>query len=49
MAVKIELPEDIKHHLEKEWGDLPGHALETLAAEGYRGRAWSAVHKCGAC
>jgi hypothetical protein len=24
MAVKIELPEDIEHHLEKQWGDLPG-------------------------
>ena len=38
MAVKIELPEDIEHHLEKQWGDLPRHALETLAIEGYRAR-----------
>ena len=41
MAVKIELPEDIEHHLTKEWGDLPRHALETLAAEGYRARVLS--------
>ena len=41
MAVKIELPEDIEHHLEKEWGDLPKHALETLATEGYRDRVLS--------
>ncbi len=41
MAVKIELPEDIEHHLEKEWGDLPRHALETLATEGYRDRVLS--------
>ncbi len=36
MAVKIELPEDIVHHLERQWGNLPRHALETLAIEGYR-------------
>ncbi len=41
MAVKIELPEDIEHHLEKQWGDLPRHALETLAIEGYRARVLS--------
>jgi hypothetical protein len=41
MAVKIELPEDIELHLEKEWGDLPRHALETLATEGYRARVLS--------
>ena len=41
MALKIELPEDIEHHLEKEWGDLPRHALETLATEGYRARVLS--------
>ncbi len=38
MAVKIELPEDIEHHLEKQWGNLPRHALESLAIEGYRAR-----------
>lgn len=36
MTVKIELPEDIEHHLEQQWGNLPRHALETLAIEGYR-------------
>jgi hypothetical protein len=41
MAVKIELPEDIEHHLEKEWGDLPRPALETRAAEGYQARVLS--------
>ncbi len=41
MAVKIELPEDIEHHLEKQWVDLPRHALETLAIEGYRARVLS--------
>lgn len=41
MAVKIELPEDIEHYLEKHWGDLPRHVLETLATEGYRKRLLS--------
>jgi uncharacterized protein UPF0175 len=41
MAVKIELPEDIEHHLEKQWGNLPRHTLETLAIEGYRARVLS--------
>ncbi len=41
MAVRIELPEDIEHHLEKQWGNLPRHALETLAIEGYRSRVLS--------
>jgi Uncharacterised protein family (UPF0175) len=41
MAVKIELPEDIEHHLERQWGNLPRHALETLAIEGYRARVLS--------
>lgn len=41
MAVKIELPEDIEHYLENKWGDLPRHALEALATEGYRARVLS--------
>ncbi len=41
MAVKIELPEDIEHYLERHWGDLPRHALESLAIEGYRARVLS--------
>lgn len=36
MAVKIELPADIEHHLEKQCGNLPRHVLETLAIDGYR-------------
>jgi predicted HTH domain antitoxin len=36
MAVNIDLPEDIEEMLEKQWGDLPRHALETLAIEGYQ-------------
>lgn len=41
MALTIELPEDIEHHLEKRWGNLPRHALEALAIEGYRVRVLS--------
>jgi hypothetical protein len=41
MAVRIELPEDIEHHLEKQWSNLPRHALETLAIQGYRARVLS--------
>lgn len=41
MAVKIELPEDIEHYLERHWGDLPRHTLESLAIEGYRTRVLS--------
>jgi hypothetical protein len=41
VAGKIELPEDIEHHLEKQWGDLPRHALESLAIQGYRARVLS--------
>lgn len=41
MTVKFELPEDIHHHLEKQWGNLPRHALESLAIEGYRARVLS--------
>jgi Uncharacterised protein family (UPF0175) len=39
--VKIELPADIEKQLEKQWGDLPRHVLENLAAEGYRARVLS--------
>src|SRR2546429_4876769 len=41
MAVRIEIPEDIEHHLETQWGNLPRHALEALAIEGYRARVLS--------
>jgi hypothetical protein len=41
MAVKIELPEDIEHYLGSRWGDVPAHALEALAVEGYRARGLS--------
>ena len=41
MAVKIEIPEDIERSLERQWGDLPRHALETLAVEGYGARVLS--------
>ena len=36
--MRFELPEDIEHHLEKQWGNLPRPALETLAIDGYRAR-----------
>ena len=41
MAVKIELPEDIEQHLKQKWGDLPKHALESMAIEAYRVRVLS--------
>jgi Uncharacterised protein family (UPF0175) len=41
VELKIELPDDIERLLENEWGDVPRHALETLAIEGYRARALS--------
>jgi predicted HTH domain antitoxin len=36
VVLKIDLPDDVKQSLEKRWGDLPRHVLETLAVEGYR-------------
>jgi predicted HTH domain antitoxin len=42
MSVTINLPEEIEHHLESEWGNLPRRALEALALEGYRSGALSA-------
>jgi Uncharacterised protein family (UPF0175) len=36
MAVTIQLPEDIECRLEEQWGNLPRHALEALAIQGYR-------------
>ena len=42
MSVTIDLPEEIEHQLEAEWGDLPRRALEALAVEGYRAEALSA-------
>ncbi|MGH9455731.1 MAG: UPF0175 family protein, partial [Terriglobia bacterium] len=39
--MKIDLPQDIEQCLQKQWGDLPRHALESLAIEGYRSRVLS--------
>ncbi len=39
MQVSIELPEDIAEGLRTRWKDLPRHALEALALEGYRSGA----------
>ncbi|MBI4875169.1 MAG: UPF0175 family protein [Acidobacteria bacterium] len=39
MQVNIELPEDVSQALQRSWGDVPKHALATLAAEGYRSGA----------
>jgi hypothetical protein len=39
MQVAIELPEDIGQELRAKWQDLPRHALEALALEGYRSGA----------
>jgi predicted HTH domain antitoxin len=36
MDVTISLPEDISESLEGQWGDVPRHALEAIAVEGYR-------------
>ena len=39
MQVAIELPEDIAEGLRAKWKDLPRHALEAIALEGYRSGA----------
>ena len=36
MQVAIGLPEDIAEDLRARWKDLPRHALEAIALEGYR-------------
>lgn len=41
VALSIELPEDVESSLERQWGDLPRHTLESLAIEGYRARVLS--------
>lgn len=42
MPVTINLPEDIEHQLEAQWGNLPRRVLEALAIEGYCHEALSA-------
>jgi uncharacterized protein UPF0175 len=39
MQVAIQLPEDIAEDLLAKWKDLPRHALEAIALEGYRSGA----------
>lgn len=41
MEVTISLPEDISESLRGRWGNVPRHALETIAVEGYRTGALS--------
>lgn len=36
MQLTINLPEDVTEALRGTWGDVPRHALEALAVEGYR-------------
>jgi hypothetical protein len=36
MKIGIDLPEDVAHALEKEWGDLALCAIKLLAVEGFR-------------
>ncbi len=36
MEVTISLPEDISESLQGRWGNVPRHALEAIAIEGYR-------------
>jgi hypothetical protein len=43
MEITLNLPEDIAHGLEAKWKDLPRAALESLALEGYRSGALTAV------
>ena len=39
MEVTIQVPEDIAHRLREKWGqDIPRHALESVALEGFRER-----------
>jgi predicted HTH domain antitoxin len=35
MEVLLNVPDDIGDKLRESWSDLPGHALQTLAAEAY--------------
>lgn len=37
MDVAFSLPEDLPRRLEEQWGDLSKGALESVAAQGYRG------------
>jgi hypothetical protein len=39
MQLAIELPEEIAEGLRAKWKDLPRHALEAVALEGYRSGA----------
>jgi hypothetical protein len=36
VQVTIELPDDIGEELRAKWNDLPRHAVEAIALEGYR-------------
>jgi hypothetical protein len=36
MRVSLDLPDDISAALEERWRDIPRHAIEALAVEGYR-------------
>lgn len=36
MDVTISLPDDISESLKGQWGNVSRHAIETIAAEGYR-------------
>ena len=36
MQLALELPEDVAEKLRTKWKDLPRHALEAIALEGYR-------------
>jgi predicted HTH domain antitoxin len=36
MQITIELPEEIGHQLQQNWGNLPQKTLESLALEAYR-------------
>jgi predicted HTH domain antitoxin len=41
MRVTLDLPDDISASLEERWKNIPRHALEALAVEGYRTGALS--------
>ena len=46
MQLAIELPEDIAEDLRAKWKDLPRHALEAIALEGYRSGALTESQVC---
>ena len=36
MEIVIDLPDDIAHHVQQKWTDMPQHVLESLALSWYQ-------------